>query len=224
MASILCIETSARNCSVALFNDSKCVCFREESGDGYIHAESLHRFISETLENAECPIEKLNAIAISAGPGSYTGLRIGVAAAKGLAFSLNLPLISIDTLSMLAHQAIEDSPGFDEYIPMIDARRMEVYTCTFNKEGEAQGQVNAVIPDESFFVSDTRRVLYCGDGCSKFSSFNSASNKFNSTLIPSAKWMGKMAFAAWESKTFVSIAYFEPFYLKDFIPGIGSSQ
>jgi tRNA threonylcarbamoyladenosine biosynthesis protein TsaB len=222
MAFILCIETSARNCSVVLFDDLTCISIREEIGEGYIHAEMLHLFISEVVQKAKFSLDKVDAIAVSAGPGSYTGLRIGVAAAKGLAFALKKPLISVDTLTSLALRAIEESPGFDEYVPMIDARRMEVYTCRFNPLGIALDDVKAIIPDESFFKEANQKVLYCGDGCGKFSMHNSPQNKFNSTLIPSALWMGEIALNHWNLNSFADLAYFEPFYLKEFIPGIGS--
>jgi tRNA threonylcarbamoyladenosine biosynthesis protein TsaB len=224
MPFILCIETSARNCSVALFKNAECISFKEETGDGYIHAESLHLFIADTLRQANCTFDNIDAIAVSSGPGSYTGLRIGVAAAKGLCFARTIPLISIDTLTMLAHRAMEESPGFDEYVPMIDARRLEVYTCRFDSRGQALEEVYAVQPEGDYFSSNSGRTLFCGDGCGKFSHYNSAENTFNSLLVPSAKWMGRMALTAWESKSFADLAYFEPFYLKDFIPGLGSSQ
>jgi tRNA threonylcarbamoyladenosine biosynthesis protein TsaB len=224
MALVLCIETSARNCSVALFNDSECIASKEEYGDGYIHAESLHLFIIETLKTAGCAIHNLDAVAISAGPGSYTGLRIGVAAAKGICFALTIPLISIDTLTMLAHRAIEVSPEFDEYIPMIDARRMEVYTCSFDSQGNALNLVQALVPEAEFFSDVSRRIFYCGDGCGKFSHYNSATNKFDPNIVPSAKWMGPLALSRWNSKSFEDVAYFEPFYLKDFVPGVGSAS
>ncbi len=224
MPLILCIETSARNCSVALFKDLECIGSKEAGSDAYIHAEALHLFISETLHSANTKITDLNAVAVSSGPGSYTGLRIGVAAAKGISFALGIPLIAVDTLTMLAHKAIIDYPEFDEYMPMIDARRMEVYTCRFSSAGESMSEVESVIPSDNFFSDQTKRVLFCGDGCGKFDSHKYDHNDFYSLLVPSAKWMGTLAITNWKSNTFADLAYFEPFYLKDYIPGLVSSK
>ena len=131
MALILCLETATTNCSVALSENGSVIAFREDTSKQYSHAERLHVFINEVLEETEYGLSDLDAIAVSKGPGSYTGLRIGVSAAKGLCFSLDVPLLAIPTLAILASQVADD---VDFIVPMIDARRMEVYAMVLNKE------------------------------------------------------------------------------------------
>jgi tRNA threonylcarbamoyladenosine biosynthesis protein TsaB len=223
MAYILCIETSAHNCSVAVFDDSKCVGLREDTSGTYMHSASLHTFIETSLKDAGISVKQLDAIAVSAGPGSYTGLRIGVAAAKGLAFALNIPLLSVDTLTMMASKAISQHAGSDIYIPMIDARRMEVYMAQYDAQGNPISPVEAVVPDEALFQSFKGSIVFCGDGCSKFIQWSQPNMVFDAGLIPSAQWMGEIAFSRWKDQKVEDLAYFEPFYLKYFIPGIGST-
>lgn len=131
MATILCLETATTNCSVAIAVDGKIIALREENNQKFSHAEKLHVFIDEVLKKAKIDNKQLNAIAVSKGPGSYTGLRIGVSAAKGLCFALDIPLISTLTLEVIAQQVQQDTRYI---IPMIDARRMEVYSAVFNSE------------------------------------------------------------------------------------------
>jgi tRNA threonylcarbamoyladenosine biosynthesis protein TsaB len=148
LAYILNIETATKNCSVALAKDGKTIISKEIAEEGYSHAERLHVFIEETVKEGGVTFQDLSAVAVSQGPGSYTGLRIGVSAAKGLCFALNIPLIAVDTLQVLASQA-KISKGF--IVPMLDARRMEVYSAIFNSNFDKIRSVEAeIITEDSF--------------------------------------------------------------------------
>src|SRR5690554_72923 len=167
MANILCLETATTNCSVALSVDGEVVAFREENNKKFSHAEKLHVFIEEVLVEAKLDKNQLDAIAISKGPGSYTGLRIGVSAAKGLCFALDIPLISTLTLEVLAQQANCD----DCYIiPLIDARRMEVYSAVFDSKKNQLRETEAEIVDQDSFSEylTQRKTVFLGDGAAKF--------------------------------------------------------
>ncbi len=166
---ILCIETATTNCSVALGNKGKLLALKEDYSDNYSHAERLHLFIEEILkENGLKPTDLL-AIAVSKGPGSYTGLRIGVSAAKGLCFALDIPLISIPTLKSLALQVKQEKEGF--IIPLLDARRMEVYTAGFTSENKQVFDTRAEILQEDSFSEylENASVTFIGSGVEKFS-------------------------------------------------------
>jgi tRNA threonylcarbamoyladenosine biosynthesis protein TsaB len=213
---ILNIETATKNCSVALAKDGKTISFQEIAEEGYSHAERLHVFIEQIIKEAAITFKDLKAIAVSQGPGSYTGLRIGVSAAKGLCFALDIPLISVDTLQILALQA-KVSSGF--IVPMIDARRMEVYSAIFNSNFEKIRTVQAEIIEETSFQSFKERLYFVGDSAEKC---KLVLNKENHTFIeeikyPSAKEMGTVSFEKFKNNDFVDLAYFEPYYLKDFM-------
>ncbi|MGB0175684.1 MAG: tRNA (adenosine(37)-N6)-threonylcarbamoyltransferase complex dimerization subunit type 1 TsaB, partial [Owenweeksia sp.] len=170
MALILALETSTKNCSVALAEGDKILASREESSNQYIHSEKLHLFIQETLSSAGCSAKKLEAVAVGKGPGSYTGLRIGVSAAKGLCYALHIPLIAMDGLNILAQGFAEQNhPGETELIlPMLDARRMEVYTAVFDHKAQRQSPIEAKVLEEGCFadlVSETIHLI--GDGAEK---------------------------------------------------------
>ena len=166
MALILSIETSTTNCSVALGKDGVLVSLKEDYNDQYSHAERLHVFIMEILEENKKKLSDLDAIAISKGPGSYTGLRIGVSTTKGLCFSLDKPLISIGTLNSLAHQINGDGL----IVPMLDARRMEVFSSIYNSDFKLQREIEAQILDETSFVEELNlgKVTFVGNGAPKF--------------------------------------------------------
>jgi tRNA threonylcarbamoyladenosine biosynthesis protein TsaB len=213
---ILNIETATKNCSVALAKDGKTISFQEIAEEGYSHAERLHVFIEQIIKEAAITFKDLKAIAVSQGPGSYTGLRIGVSAAKGLCFALDIPLISVDTLQILALQA-KVSSGF--IVPMIDARRMEVYSAIFNSNFEKIRTVQAEIIEETSFQSFKERLYFVGDSAEKC---KLVLNKENHIFIeeikyPSAKEMGTISFEKFKNNDFVDLAYFEPYYLKDFM-------
>ena len=148
MPIILNIETSSTNCSVSLSNNNKLIDCLEKDSPNYSHSQKLHSFISELMEKNNISFKDLNAVAVGIGPGSYTGLRIGVATAKGICHALNIPLIAIDTLTVLATQARNSHPGMDAYVSMLDARRMEVYSRTFNSDLENATEIEALIIPE----------------------------------------------------------------------------
>jgi tRNA threonylcarbamoyladenosine biosynthesis protein TsaB len=213
---ILNIETATKNCSVALAQEGKIILCKEIAEEGYSHAERLHVFIEEIIQEAGITFQDLTAIAVSQGPGSYTGLRIGVSAAKGLCFALNIPLIAVDTLQVLASQATI-SEGL--IIPMLDARRMEVYSAIFNSKLEKQREVQAEVITENSFESITEPVYFVGDCADKCQSVLVKPNFVFLPEIkyPSAKEMSTLSFAKFQQSDFVDVAYFEPYYLKDFM-------
>ena len=216
MPYILNIETATKNCSVALAKDGNTVLCKELSTEGFSHAEKLHVFIEEIIAETGVSINDLNAIAVSSGPGSYTGLRIGVSAAKGLSFSLNIPLISIDTLTSLANQVL----FFDGFIiPMIDARRMEVYSAVFNSNKEIIRKVEAEILNEDSFNEIVEKIYFIGDSNEKAKAILNKSNFvfLDEIKYPSAKEMSLLSYKKFLENSFEDVAYYEPFYLKDFM-------
>tara|TARA_R100000306_G_scaffold5939_7_gene8343 strand:+ start:39516 stop:40184 length:669 start_codon:yes stop_codon:yes gene_type:complete len=222
MATILCIETATTNCSVALSVNGSVIAFKEDnpngSQKGYSHAEKLHGYIEEVLSSGNTSKSNLDAIAVSKGPGSYTGLRIGVSAAKGLCFALEIPLLSIPTLQSLSLQIDEK----DTYvIPLLDARRMEVYSAVFSSEEKIR-ETKAEIVDENSFLDylNERKTIFIGDGVSKFKTLCSHPNaEFIEDKLPSAKQMAFLSEKKFKTNEFEDVAYFEPYYLKDFIAG-----
>ncbi|RNC84297.1 MAG: tRNA (adenosine(37)-N6)-threonylcarbamoyltransferase complex dimerization subunit type 1 TsaB [Winogradskyella sp.] len=217
MALILNIETSTTNCSVSLSKDEEILVLKEDNNSGYSHAEKLHVFINDVLETAKMSKHELDAIAISKGPGSYTGLRIGVSAAKGLCYALNKPLISVSTLEALAHQ-ITITEGI--IIPMLDARRMEVYSAILDANYELVRDVNAELIDEDSFASELQHqnVYFLGNGVEKTKQVIKHQNaKFVDNKLPSASTMAIMANKKFKISDFEDVAYFEPYYLKDFV-------
>lgn len=216
MAIILNIETSTTNCSVSLSNKGETLVLKEDNDANYSHAESLHVFIDEVIKSSGLSISEIDAIAVSKGPGSYTGLRIGVSAAKGLCFSLDKPLISISTLEALAHQ-IKAKSGF--IIPMLDARRMEVYSAIYDTSYKQIRNIEAQVLNENSFSSylNEGKVHFIGNGVEKSKALLSHSNAIFVDNIPSAKEMGALAYNKYKKNDIEDVAYFEPFYLKDFI-------
>ncbi len=217
MGLILSIETATTNCSVALAQDGKLKAVKEFAGKNYSHAEKLHPFIKELVESSGYTFTDLEAIAVSKGPGSYTGLRIGVSAAKGLCFALNIPLIAIETLEILALQSTHTTYKF--VVPMLDARRMEVYTAVFNDRGEQLLPTEAKILTPSSYATylEQGQVLFIGNAIQKFREICTHSNAMYQDALPSAKEMIELAEACYQKKETVDVAYFEPYYLKDFI-------
>ena len=250
---ILCLETSTAVCSVALVDNSNVIALRE-SLDGQNHAEKITIFIDEVMKEANISYNELEAIAVSKGPGSYTGLRIGVSTAKGLCYAMEKPLIAIDTLAAMTEGFLDNN--FDNntnimssslslssslssssssslssslssssiFCPMIDARRMEVYSAFFTGDMKKISDTEALIIDESSF-SDLKlnhHLYLFGDGADKLVSL--FENEENITVIEkfhcSAAYMARLAEEAFKNNDFVDTAYFEPFYLKDFVPGI----
>ena len=223
---ILCLETATPVCSVAL-NESCCtIALRETEGQN-AHSEKITNFIREVMEVAKIDYSKLDAVAVSKGPGSYTGLRIGVSTAKGICYAADLPLMAIDTLEAMAYgmkaklgSQIRES---DLLIPMIDARRMEVYAAIFDANLNKISDTAAMVIDENSFeelLKDHCLWLF-GDGAPKLK--NVFENQPNVNIVdgfkPSAAYMLPLADKALRERDFVDVAYFEPFYLKDFVAG-----
>ncbi|HEY4616973.1 MAG TPA: tRNA (adenosine(37)-N6)-threonylcarbamoyltransferase complex dimerization subunit type 1 TsaB [Flavobacterium sp.] len=213
---ILNIETSTKNCSVSIAKAGKTIICNEIAEEGYSHAERLHVFIEKSLKEAGITHKDLSAIAVSQGPGSYTGLRIGVSAAKGLCFALDLPLIAVDTLQVLASQ-LNIPSGL--IVPMIDARRMEVYSAIFTANLERLRDVQAEIISESSFDNFQETLYFVGDCAEKCESVLTKGNFvfLEEIRYPSAKEMSAISFEKYKKNDTVDVAYFEPFYLKDFL-------
>jgi tRNA threonylcarbamoyladenosine biosynthesis protein TsaB len=227
MAIILGIETATSLCSVALSVDGVCQSVREMEGSRE-HSAALTGLIAEVFSEAGLEYQQVDAIAVSMGPGSYTGLRIGLSTAKGLCYALEKPLIAIDTLQALAFHARTKMPyGLTDaqdilLCPMIDARRMEVYTALFGKNLEWVEAVSAqVITAESFDAYANRKIVYFGDGAAKCIPLfeNSGSMEYMDGILPSATAVCALAETDFNASRFADVAYSEPFYLKDFIAG-----
>jgi len=217
LAVLLNIETSTKNCSVSIADNGKIVAMKELNNGNYSHAEVLHPFIEDILKEAGMLIGELEGVAVSKGPGSYTGLRIGVSAAKGLSFALNIPLISIDTLHSLSH-AITVEAG--TIVPMLDARRMEVYAAVFDKTHKQIRTIEAEIIEDSSFSEYLAlgKVYFLGDGAQKCKETITHKNAiFVSDKFPSSEQMAVLSHEKFLRKETEDLAYFEPFYLKDFI-------
>lgn len=218
MAVILNLETATTNCSVSIARDGAIVSIKERNTPNYSHSEQLHVFIQEVVEEASMTLMDIDAVAVSKGPGSYTGLRIGVSSAKGLCFALGKPLISIATLQSLASQ--NDAKAVDYIIPVLDARRMEVYAAVFDVDGkEIRATKAEVITADSFAeFTEKGRVHLIGNGATKCQEVLDNPNfSFDTQAVPSAKEMARLSFEKFQGQEFEDVAYFEPFYLKDFI-------
>ncbi|WP_435413276.1 tRNA (adenosine(37)-N6)-threonylcarbamoyltransferase complex dimerization subunit type 1 TsaB [Psychroserpens mesophilus] len=217
MAIILSLETSTTNCSVSLSNEGETLVLKEDNNANYSHAESLHIFINDVLKSAKLSLKDLDAIAVSKGPGSYTGLRIGVSAAKGLCYALNIPLISVSTLKALACQ-VNVSDGI--IVPMLDARRLEVYSAIYDASFNEIRNVEAQILDENSFLEylGKETVYFIGNGVEKTKRLIANPNAyFIEDKFPSSNEMSSLAFEKYKKSDIEDVAYFEPFYLKDFI-------
>ncbi|MBN8702661.1 MAG: tRNA (adenosine(37)-N6)-threonylcarbamoyltransferase complex dimerization subunit type 1 TsaB [Bacteroidetes bacterium] len=218
MALILSLETSTTLCSVALSLDGKTIACKELN-DGYTHAENSTLFIQDVLTIANKTLNNVDAIAVGKGPGSYTGLRIGASTAKGLCYSLKKPLIAIDSLLIMAN-AVSSIESDALICPMIDARRMEVYTALFSAEKKQLLETCAMIIDHSSFAEElkTQKIYFIGNGAEKCKPIfaNNTNAFFIDTIYPSAKEMASIADQMFLQKKFVDAAYFEPNYVKDF--------
>jgi tRNA threonylcarbamoyladenosine biosynthesis protein TsaB len=225
LATILNIETSTQVCSVALAVDGEVVAIKE-SNTKNSHAEQITLFCESVVNEAGIAFPDLDAVAVSKGPGSYTGLRIGVSTAKGYCFAIDKPLISVGTLKAMAAGMIdvESNPKVFLYCPMIDARRMEVYAAFFDGELKEIKPTEAVIVDEHSFseLLSSHKIVFAGDGAPKCREV--LSHQQNAVFIngfnPSAAFMAKLSEQKFKQQDFEDVAYFEPFYLKDFVAGI----
>jgi tRNA threonylcarbamoyladenosine biosynthesis protein TsaB len=224
LAFILNIETATRVCSVALSTDGVVTSIRE-SHVANSHSELITLFTEEVINEAGIPFSRLDAISVSMGPGSYTGLRIGVSTAKGLCYSLDKPLIAINTLKAMA-AGMAGLAEDDQFLlcPMIDARRMEVYAAIFDIQLNELKPTEAVIVDEHSFqdLLNNRKILFAGDGASKCREVlrHQQHAVFHDEFHPSARYMASLSEQKFRQNTFEDVAYFEPFYLKDFVAGI----
>ena len=224
MAIILCIETATTMCSVALGKDGKLIAHKELN-EGYTHAENITVFIQDVITQAKTGISQLDAVAVSKGPGSYTGLRIGVSSAKGLCYALDKPLIAVETLEHFSlSQSRLRTPDLNHpalFCPMLDARRMEVYCAVYDKEGNEVLPVSAKIIDENSFsdLLNENKIIFFGDGASKCKEALSHHDNahFIDGVYPSAIAMISIAEEKFTKNEFADPAYFEPFYLKDFV-------
>lgn len=217
MTLILNIETATTNCSVSIAKDGRMIALKEVNNTSYSHSEDLHHFIKEALEEASISASDLDAIAVSKGPGSYTGLRIGVSAAKGLCFALDIPLIGISTLESMVSQ-IKPKEGI--VIPVLDARRMEVYSAVYNSDNEQlqETRVEEVQPGLYDKFTKQGKVYVIGSGALKCREIWKHPNfVFDDSVVPSAREMCSLSFKEFQLKNFENTAYFEPDYLKDFI-------
>jgi len=216
MPYILNIETATKNCSVAVAKGGKTIICREVAEEGYSHAEKLHVFIEQSLQELKLTFKDLSAIAVSKGPGSYTGLRIGVSAAKGLCYALEIPLIAVDTLAVLAAKARIDEGII---IPMIDARRMEVYCASFDSHLTKTGDTRAEILTRESFKEIEGKIYFIGDSAEKAKSvlIDERFIFLDEIKYPSANEMSALSFKKYLGKDFADTAYFEPYYLKDFM-------
>ncbi len=228
MAYILHLESSTSVCSVALAKEGKLVDVLE-SNEGQNHAKLLAVFVQDILAKNELSFSDVKAIAVSAGPGSYTGLRIGVSLAKGLCYANQIPLIAVSPLRAMADQLVQRAEELQlgdisdaVLAPMIDARRMEVYTASYDARNTELKSVEALVIDETSFTEElaNKTHYFFGNGAGKCSSvIQHANARFVEGIATSAQFMCRLAWQAFQQEQFVDLAYFEPFYLKDFIAG-----
>lgn len=214
---ILHIETSSKNCSVAISDGTELLCLCEEVSENYKQSESLHTFVEWALEGAEISLKEIDAVSLGKGPGSYTGLRIGAASAKGFCFGLKVPLIAVNSLETMVEPFLEQN--YELIIPLIDARRMEVYCAVFDgKTGKMLTDTEAKILDEDSFLDlQGKKVLFIGDGAKKAEQILQISTAtYQAEVYPSAQFLIKKAVEKFNNKLVEDVAYFEPFYLKDF--------
>lgn len=220
MATLLLIETSTNVCSVVLAIDGSIV-FSKTNSDGMNHAELLSPYIDEAIQEMNKHCLKPDAVVVSGGPGSYTGLRIGVSTAKGLCYGWKVPLISVNTLRVIFNAAFSVVNPTEKacFCPMIDARRMEVYCCVFDSEGNQISDITAEIVTEDSFreLLDKQKVYFFGNGAAKcMQTINHPNAVFIDNIVPEAQYMLGTAIQQFNNNEFQDVAYFEPFYLKEF--------
>ena len=226
MARILLLETSTSTLSVALSAEGKVIAERVCT-EPRQQASLAAPLVKEVLDDAGLSVADCDAVCVSKGPGSYTGLRVGVSTAKGLCFGAGIPLLSVGTLEILANSVIlSEAKNLKYIIPMIDARRMEVYTAVFSPEGKPLTEVEAKVIGPDSFAGELAEgpVLFIGDGALKCREVLTSPNAFFQEADPLASAMAPLAEAAWQEKRFEDLAYFEPFYLKDFIATVSKKR
>lgn len=233
MALILILETSTEICSVALIRDNQLIDVIE-SDEGQNHARLVTVFAEKLLERNNVVAQNLDAVAVSKGPGSYTGLRIGVSTAKGICFAAKIPLIAVGTLESMAnhishHRAQYSVPENEDvlFCPMIDARRMEVYSMLLDKDGAILKPITAEIIDESFLAEELagKKIVFFGNGSEKCRKVIGSPNAvFIPEIKASSQYMCNLVWQAYNKKQFEDVAYFEPFYLKDFVATVSKKN
>ena len=217
---ILNIETSTKACSVSINCNGILINCKEIVSSGFSHSEKLLPFISQIIEKSKINMSDLAAVAVSMGPGSFTGLRIGVSTAKGICYALGIPLIAVSTLQAMAFGMTKKLKS-DLYCPMIDARRMEVYSAFYDLENNLVREIQADIINESSYLNFLNKdVVFFGDGAIKIKEIIKHQNAtFISDFHPSASYIGDLSYKKFRQLDFVDVAYFEPYYLKDFVGG-----
>lgn len=226
MATILNIETSTEVCSVALAKNGKLL-FKKEETEGLNHSRLLTVFIEDLFNENNIDFKELDAVAVSKGPGSYTGLRIGVSVAKGLCYGLNIPLIAVDSLEVMGIHAALNSNEEMLFCPMIDARRMEVYTALYNVQGEEINPVSAEIIEPDFLAEllDENKIQFFGNGAEKCKNQITHPNAiFDGPSKTSAQYMPTLSEEKFNNNKFEDLAYFEPYYLKNFVATIPKNK
>lgn len=219
MSYILHIDSTTKVCSIALSKNDKLIQLIELDSDGLAHSEKLHLFIEECLEKANIKPSHLDAISVSKGPGSYTGLRIGISAAKGLCYGLNIPLIAVDTLSAMANSVAHHVEKDAVLISMIDARRIEVF-CSICQSGKTIKEVHSrILNEEPFTEIKAKKVYYFGDGAEKAQEYLNPLWKYLPKVKTTAQNLISLTWEKFKAKKFENIAYFEPTYHKKFQAG-----
>lgn len=221
MTNIISIETATKVCSIALHRDGELIALREDDNQ-HSHSANITLFVDEVVREAGITFSDIDAVAVSKGPGSYTGLRIGVSAVKGFCYGLGKPLISVNTLMAMAqYTALSTHKKTNALLcPMIDARRMEVFCALINQQNQWVKETEAVIVDENSFRQEleTQPIVFFGDGAAKCqNTINHPNAIFVDGVRPSAKYIGELAWEKFNQKQFEDVAYFEPFYLKEFV-------
>ena len=221
MSLILNIETSTKNCSISISRNFDIIQSKSLLSEKHSHSEILTLFIQDIFKKSDLNLKDLDAIAVSKGPGSYTGLRIGISTAKGLCYSLDIPLISVSTLQSMSLGISNNNPHYDLYCPMIDARRMEVFSAFYDSENQQIREVRADIIDENSYVSFlNKKILFFGDGSEKCKEVLTRENShFLDNIFPNANDMVEISYQKYLQDDFEDVAYFEPYYLKDFVVG-----
>lgn len=215
---ILHLETATKVCSVSLSADGQIIATKEIEEDGYSHGENLTLFIEDVVNAGGIKMKDLSAVSVASGPGSYTGLRIGVTTAKGICYALGIPLIAIDALTSLCELARAKHPDAN-LCAMIDARRMEVYSLIQDSKGQTIKEISADILDEESY-REFEPFIYFGDGAAKMQEvWVDTARTSDLSIKASAEGQVRLAFEAFQNEIFEDVAYFEPFYLKDFVAG-----
>lgn len=213
MTNILCIDTAEKICSVALSRDGVCIDeLKEETPNA--HSTALTVLIGKLLKQNDLEYTNLDAVCVSAGPGSYTGLRIGVSTAKGICWSVEKPLIAVNTLECIKENGIEKHPNYEVIIPNIDARRNEVFLSIFENNTETVSPKPFVLEEDPLIDFEDKTCLIVGSGSDKFEPFVKEGDKIDVSIVPSAKYLCLSAYNKFKAESFEDVAYFEPLYFK----------